>query len=62
NSTSTIPLNFRIKETVCLSNDRRPLRECPFRAGGMERNCTGSFFRRGLRRTLTIDCTSDCPR
>ncbi|KAM9185573.1 15 kDa protein A-like [Dugong dugon] len=59
NSISTIPLNFRIKETVCLSNEWRPLEECAFREGGEERNCTGNFFKRGYSRILTIDCTRD---
>ncbi|XP_004283921.1 15 kDa protein B-like [Orcinus orca] len=45
NSNTMIPLNFRIKETVCfLLWHRRQPRECPFRPGGEERNCTGIFF------------------
>ncbi|KAM6169255.1 15 kDa protein B-like [Rhynchocyon petersi] len=59
NSTSSIPLNFRIKETVCLSSTQRRLQDCAFREGGEERNCTGSYLRvRGLR-ILMLDCSRD---
>ncbi|XP_057562327.1 15 kDa protein B-like [Hippopotamus amphibius kiboko] len=57
NSTTTIPLNFRIKETVCfLFWRRRQPRECPFREGGEERNCTGALFLRPHIRLLSLNC------
>ncbi|XP_004676661.1 PREDICTED: 15 kDa protein B-like [Condylura cristata] len=57
NSTKTpIPLNFRIKETVCILNQQRQPRECAFKEGGEERKCTGSFLKRPPRRILTVDC------
>ncbi|XP_037376244.1 15 kDa protein B-like [Talpa occidentalis] len=58
NSTTTpIPLNFRIKETVCIVNRlrlRRP-RQCAFKEGGEERICTGTFLKR-RRRISELDC------
>nr|XP_020771691.1 15 kDa protein B-like [Odocoileus virginianus texanus] len=37
-NSTTIPLNFRIKETVCfLFRYRRRPRQCPFREGGVSR-------------------------
>nr|XP_058144089.1 keratinocyte proline-rich protein-like [Dasypus novemcinctus] len=52
NTTSrTIPLNFRIKETVCLSSQQRPPQECPFREGriGGARGLGGGRGGRGPR-------------
>ncbi|XP_006868899.1 PREDICTED: 15 kDa protein B-like [Chrysochloris asiatica] len=55
----TIPLNFRIKETVCLSTQQRPQQECAFREGGEERNCTGNFLMVRHFRILAVDCSRD---
>ncbi|XP_076986489.1 15 kDa protein B-like [Tamandua tetradactyla] len=59
NSTSTIPLNFRIKETVCLSTLRRRLQECAFKEGGEERNCSGSFTGLQHFHILMLECPRD---
>ncbi|XP_068413191.1 15 kDa protein B-like [Eschrichtius robustus] len=60
NSNTTIPLNFRIKETVCfLLWHRRQPRECPFRPGGEERNCTGIFSMLQHIRLLSLNCPGD---
>ncbi|XP_054450467.1 15 kDa protein B-like [Pteronotus mesoamericanus] len=56
NTTTTMLLAFRVKETVCLVGERRQPQECAFRDGGEERNCTGSFFRLWRYRILTVDC------
>ncbi|KAM7063324.1 15 kDa protein B-like isoform 1-T1 [Molossus nigricans] len=56
NSTTGTLLNFRIKETVCLSGRQRQPQECAFRDGGEERNCTGFFLRLRRFRVLTVDC------
>ncbi|KAF5921680.1 hypothetical protein HPG69_012850 [Diceros bicornis minor] len=37
NFTTVIPLNFRIKERVCLSDGRRQPQDCAFREGGAPR-------------------------
>ncbi|XP_010860657.1 PREDICTED: 15 kDa protein B-like [Bison bison bison] len=59
-NSTTIPLNFRIKETVCfLLWYRRRSRQCPFREGGEERNCTGSFFMLRQLRLLSLNCVPD---
>ncbi|XP_069417714.1 LOW QUALITY PROTEIN: 15 kDa protein B-like [Ovis canadensis] len=59
-NSTTIPLNFRIKETVCfLFRYRRRPRQCPFREGGEERNCTGSFFMLRQLRLLSLNCVPD---
>ncbi|KAG8521622.1 Neutrophilic granule protein [Galemys pyrenaicus] len=52
NSTTTpIPLNFRIKETVCIiTRQRQQPQDCAFREGGEERNCTGTYLIRSRRR------------
>ncbi|KAB0377837.1 hypothetical protein FD755_009415 [Muntiacus reevesi] len=59
-NSTTIPLNFRIKETVCFLSwyHRRP-RQCPFREGGEERNCTGAFFMLRQLRLLSLNCVRD---
>ncbi|XP_058144342.1 15 kDa protein B-like [Dasypus novemcinctus] len=58
NTTSrTIPLNFRIKETVCLSSQQRPPQECPFREGGEERDCSGSYTAQRRTRVLLLECS-----
>ncbi|XP_010971454.1 15 kDa protein B [Camelus ferus] len=63
NTTTTIPLNFRIKETVCFSTWlRRQPRGCAFREGGEERNCTGNYFRLRHVRLLSVDCPQDSER
>lgn len=62
NSTSNIPLEFRIKETVCISTRERRPENCDFLQGGEERNCTGEFFRRRLSTSLTLSCDRDCRR
>ncbi|XP_031542515.1 15 kDa protein B-like [Vicugna pacos] len=63
NTTTTIPLNFRIKETVCFSIwFRRQPRGCAFRKGGEERNCTGNYFRLRHVRLLSVDCPQDSER
>ncbi|CAI9159777.1 unnamed protein product [Rangifer tarandus platyrhynchus] len=57
---TTIPLSFRIKETVCfLLRYRRRPRQCPFREGGEERNCTGAFFMLRQLRLLSLNCVPD---
>nr|P26203.2 RecName: Full=15 kDa protein B; AltName: Full=P15H; AltName: Full=Protein P15B; Flags: Precursor [Oryctolagus cuniculus]AAB29404.1 BPI-modulating protein p15H isoform [Oryctolagus cuniculus] len=59
NSKSRIPLNFRIKETVCIFTlDRQP-GNCAFREGGEERICRGAFVRRRRVRALTLRCDRD---
>ncbi|XP_016058242.1 PREDICTED: 15 kDa protein B-like [Miniopterus natalensis] len=55
-------LRFRIKETVCLSGQRRQPQECAFRDGGEERNCTGALFTLLRTRILTVDCSQDPER
>lgn len=62
NSTIRIPLNFRIKETVCISGQQREPRECNFEEDGEERKCTGSFTRVLHIRALTLTCDRDCRR
>ncbi|XP_020018176.1 15 kDa protein A [Castor canadensis] len=62
NSTSRIPLNFRIKETVCVSAPERQPRECAFREDGEERTCIGELSRRRLWHFLTFTCDRDCQR
>ncbi|XP_008828849.1 neutrophilic granule protein-like [Nannospalax galili] len=57
-----IPLNFRIKETVCTSTPERQPQDCAFKEDGEERNCTGEFFRRRFTRSLTLSCDRDCRR
>ncbi|XP_003483219.1 15 kDa protein B-like [Sus scrofa] len=65
NFTTNIPLNFRIKETVCFSTrfhlHRQP-RKCAFREGGEERNCNGTFFMLPQFRLLSFQCTEDPDR
>ncbi|XP_036985062.2 15 kDa protein B-like [Artibeus jamaicensis] len=59
NSTTTTLLSFRVKETECLSGQRprqRQPQECPFKDGGEERNCNGTFFRLRRFRVLAVDC------
>uniref|UniRef100_A0A8D2JQ14 Cystatin domain-containing protein n=1 Tax=Sciurus vulgaris TaxID=55149 RepID=A0A8D2JQ14_SCIVU len=58
NSTIRIPLNFRIKETVCISPQPQP-QECAFRENGEERTCSGEFSRLPVR-FLTLTCDRDC--
>ncbi|KFO33233.1 15 kDa protein A [Fukomys damarensis] len=62
NSTTRLPLNFRIRETVCISTPERQRQpqNCAFRDRGEERVCTGQFSR--LRRlvSLTVSCDRDC--
>uniref|UniRef100_A0A8C5L2G8 Neutrophilic granule protein n=1 Tax=Jaculus jaculus TaxID=51337 RepID=A0A8C5L2G8_JACJA len=60
NSTTRIPLDLRIKETVCISTQERQPQECDFREGGEERTCTGEFFRRRSLRILTLTCDRIC--
>lgn len=63
NSTTRIPLNFRIGETVCISTPetQQHPENCAFREGGEERVCTGQLAR--LRRlSLTVSCDRDCGR
>ncbi|KAM4856745.1 15 kDa protein B-like [Urocitellus parryii] len=55
NFTSRIPLNFIIKETVCISTPRSQPQECAFREGGEERTCTGEFWRRRVS-FLIVTC------
>ncbi|EDL77084.1 neutrophilic granule protein (predicted) [Rattus norvegicus] len=62
NPTSNVPLEFRIKETVCISTTERRLENCDFREGGEERNCTGEFSRRQWSTSLTLTCDRDCRR
>ncbi|XP_062971378.1 15 kDa protein B-like [Cynocephalus volans] len=56
NSTTRIPLNFKIKETVCISTQQRQHQECAFREGGEERICTGEFVTRRRWRFLALGC------
>ncbi|XP_007949982.1 15 kDa protein B-like [Orycteropus afer afer] len=62
NSTSRIPLNFRIKETVCRSIWQRQRQDCAFREGGEERKCTGNFLMVRKIRILVAKCSKDPPR
>ncbi|XP_058405653.1 15 kDa protein B-like [Diceros bicornis minor] len=62
NFTTVIPLNFRIKERVCLSDGRRQPQDCAFREGGEERTCTGSFLMRRRIRIVTVNCVPDRER
>ncbi|XP_037684893.1 15 kDa protein B-like isoform X1 [Choloepus didactylus] len=62
NSNSTIPLKFRIKETVCLWSQLSQLQECAFREGGEKKNCTGSFSRLPHFRLELLGCVTDPPR
>lgn len=55
NSTTKTKLNFRIKETVCISERQREPQECAFKADGEERSCTGVFFM-GHGQILLVDC------
>ncbi|KAM5234271.1 15 kDa protein B-like [Hipposideros larvatus] len=56
-STTKTLLNFRIKETVCLSEgQQRQPQECAFKEGGEERNCTGVFAIRQHYRILLVNC------
>ncbi|KAG3279805.1 neutrophilic granule protein-like [Ictidomys tridecemlineatus] len=59
NFTSRIPLNFTIKETVCISTPRSQPQECAFREGGEERTCTGEFSRRRVS-FLIVTCDRVC--
>ncbi|XP_001495578.3 15 kDa protein B-like [Equus przewalskii] len=59
NFTSKIPLNFRIKETVCVLDRLRRPQDCAFREDGEERTCIGSFFMLRRFRVLTVDCVPD---
>lgn len=62
NSTTRIPLNFRIKETVCISTPGRQPQGCAFQESGEERTCTGEFSFRWpqLLLFLTLSCDRDC--
>uniref|UniRef100_A0A286X971 Uncharacterized protein n=1 Tax=Cavia porcellus TaxID=10141 RepID=A0A286X971_CAVPO len=64
NSTARVPLNFRIRQTVCISTWERlqQSESCAFQEGGEERICTGLFSKVRLRRSLTISCDRDCGR
>ncbi|XP_035312942.1 neutrophilic granule protein [Cricetulus griseus] len=62
-STSRISLEFRIKETECISTpERTQPRNCNFLEDGEERDCTGQFLRRGRSTYLTLSCDTDCSR
>ncbi|XP_004640841.1 cathelicidin antimicrobial peptide [Octodon degus] len=62
NSTRRVPLNFRIRETVCTSTPetQRQPENCAFREGGEERVCIGQFSKVRLRQSLTVSCDQDC--
>ncbi|XP_052043090.1 neutrophilic granule protein-like [Apodemus sylvaticus] len=62
NPATNIPLQFRIKETVCTSTQGRQPKDCDFLEDGEERNCTGIFFRRRQSTSLTLTCDRDCRR
>ncbi|XP_034340119.1 neutrophilic granule protein-like [Arvicanthis niloticus] len=62
NPSANIPLQFRIKETVCTSAQERQPKNCDFLEDGEERNCTGRFFRRRQSTSLTLTCDRDCSR
>ncbi|KAM5189902.1 15 kDa protein B-like [Callospermophilus lateralis] len=59
NFTIRIPLNFTIKETVCISTPRSQPQECAFREGGEERTCTGESSRRRVS-FLILTCDRVC--
>ncbi|XP_038177250.1 LOW QUALITY PROTEIN: neutrophilic granule protein-like [Arvicola amphibius] len=61
-STSIILLEFRIKETECLSFLDTQHQNCSFLEDGEERNCTGQFLRRWWSTSLTSICDRDCSR
>ncbi|KAM6160952.1 15 kDa protein A-like [Erethizon dorsatum] len=64
NSTTRVPLNFRIRQTMCISTPetRQQPENCAFQEGGEERVCTGLFSKLRLRRSLTVSCDRDCGR
>ncbi|XP_055457499.1 neutrophilic granule protein-like [Psammomys obesus] len=62
NPTASIPLEFRIKETVCTSTPERQPKNCDFLEDGEERNCTGEFFRKLKSTSLTLSCDRSCSR
>ncbi|XP_031200582.1 neutrophilic granule protein-like [Mastomys coucha] len=62
NPATNIPLQFRIKETVCTSTQGRQPKDCDFLDDGEVRNCTGRFFRRRQITSLTLTCDRDCNR
>ncbi|CAH6777636.1 Ngp [Phodopus roborovskii] len=61
-STSSVSLEFRVKETECISSAGRQPRDCNFLEDGEERNCTGHFLIRGHSTSLTLSCDRDCRR
>ncbi|XP_040595926.1 neutrophilic granule protein-like [Mesocricetus auratus] len=61
-SAISISLEFRIKETECISNPERQPRNCNFLEDGEERDCTGQFLRRRRSTSLTLSCDRDCSR
>lgn len=61
-STSSISLEFRIKETECVSFLESQPQNCSFLEDGEERNCTGQFLRRWWSTSLTLICDRDCSR
>lgn len=61
-STSRISLEFRIKETECISFPESQPQNCSLLEDGEEQNCTGQFIRRWWSTSLTLICDRDCSR
>ncbi|XP_050996224.1 neutrophilic granule protein-like [Acomys russatus] len=62
NPTSNMPLEFVIKETMCIAAPGTRPEDCDFLEDGEERNCIGEFFTRRKSTSLTLTCDRDCRR